>query len=430
MSASAVLAEPSLVERTLALSPKTVGLASRAEIALARADSLIATSPERRTIRLLSSALEAAANQRISHPETLLTQLFHGLWVSSGHESLSHLTARCQAASSDSAGGAGANGPRRQGVIGFAMERQWQEGYEDSLRFTETILWASKYVSPKNRLNAELLLDIQSRILYQRSHHQTAADFRTNSLGAPSLTNLGPATAPEAERVFPLVMELCGFVNSDMYSPLVQAALASCQLEWIAPFGREPWVARALTQLVLYRRGLTRSTILPLNLLVCIVPDASTRLRDASLRPLEKLDDSELLQRLNSLVSLFAGSAEFAAETIFALDKLVAGMLAGWRQRFGRLFKGSLLEEVLSLLFLHPIVSVESLCELTGRSFTTVNDVVTRLSKAGILVNQRADCARSRVFVAEEVLDGYEKLLGRLLPQFLLSSAFKAHLLN
>lgn len=405
MAVSTALAEPFLIERNLTLSPKTVGLASRAEIALARADSLVANSSHRRILIKLSSLLEAVATQPCDKPETMLSNFFYKQWLGQGYAA--------ELPSSFNEGGA-----------------LHELRFEEALHFVDTTLWASKYVSPKNRLNAELLLDIRSRLLFKRSHHQTSADFRTVALGKCAQTNLGPATAPDAERVFPLMMDLCDFINQDMYSPLVQAAIASCQLEWIAPFGEEIWLSRALTQLVFCRRGLLHSTVLPFSLLACVVPDASTKLRDTTLAPLEELSNAELLKRLNALVSLYAGSAELAAQMLFALDKLFDSLLVEWTERFDRLFKGSLLEEMLSLLFIHPIVSVESLCALTGRSFTTVNDAVTRLLDAEILVKHRADCARSRVFVAEEVLKGYEKILERLLPQFLLSSAFKAQILN
>lgn len=62
----------------------------------------------------------------------------------------------------------------------------------------------------------------------------------------------------------------------------------------------------------------------------------------------------------------------------------------------------------------------------TGRSFTTVNDALARLEDAGVLSVRPAPHQRTRIFKAHEALSAYDGFVGNMVPQFLLSAAFRS----
>lgn len=60
--------------------------------------------------------------------------------------------------------------------------------------------------------------------------------------------------------------------------------------------------------------------------------------------------------------------------------------------------------------------NVPYLVELTGKSFSSVNEAVTHLVEAGV-VNKTSRGKRNRVFEASDVLDFYSWLEGQILPR-------------
>jgi Fic family protein len=142
---------------------------------------------------------------------------------------------------------------------------------------------AVQSVAMAEKIEVKDLLDIHLALMEHSDQPEIAGLIRTkqNWIGG---NNFNPCQAafvpPPPEYVDTLLEDLCTFVNRDDLPGTVQAGLAHAQFETIHPFadgnGR---TGRALIQVVLKRRGLTRDFIPPISLPVPDCYPASYRRR-------------------------------------------------------------------------------------------------------------------------------------------------------
>lgn len=397
----------SLINGSLFISGKAAGDAAHAEMSLIRADAKLHASAYSTNIAEMSSLLELAASTHDDRCELKLSKLFRNL--SELEDDSLPLAARSPEAEETARG----------------------------LRYLRALRRMMKQVSPKSKLGPELLLDMHSRCLTNSGHHQTGLMFRQSSDTIPSKTPLGTFSVPDPDQVFPLLLSLCGFINKNVYSPVTQTAIAYCHYERVKPFEVDDrYTTLMLCHAIFARRGLLHMTIAPLSLFASINPTAFEKHYDLQNIEAEdgsedaQLEETELIQRLNGWISSYANSIELAAASMNALCDTIEALQQHWHQQLGRYSKGSLLEELLPLLSSHPIVTVESIMTLTGRSFSTTNDAIARLVEAGVLSLAPHTHHRTRVFRADDAFRAYETMLENLLPRFLLNAAFRTQLLN
>ena len=131
-------------------------------------------------------------------------------------------------------------------------------------------------------ITVEALLTIHRALLENTADAAIAGHLRKsqNWIGGRHPNPRGAAFVPPPEdRIEGLLGDLCRFCERDDLPPLVQAAIAHVQFETIHPFadgnGR---VGRALIQVILARRGLTRSgerwILPPISLVLAARSDA------------------------------------------------------------------------------------------------------------------------------------------------------------
>lgn len=218
---------------------------------------------------------------------------------------------------------------------------------------------------------------------------------------------------PPHELVHALLEDLCAFLSSDGYPPIVQAALAHAQFETIHPFvdgnGR---VGRALIHLVLRRRGVATTFVPPVSLILATNAGAyiaglvSFRYDG---RPDQMAANEAALQWidrfLNELLRACADAAGFAEE--------LARLEQRWRDAAGRVRRTSATDVLMSALPGLPILTVETAASAIGRSRKRTNDAVNHLADCGVLV-QGTIGRRNRVFEVDGLLaalTGFERRL-------------------
>lgn len=121
-------------------------------------------------------------------------------------------------------------------------------------------------------LALDQVIDIHRLLLSNAPNSQIAGQLRhtQNWIGGNDYNPCGASfVPPPPENVLPLLDDLVAFTNSDRLPPVIQAALAHAQFEAIHPFldgnGR---TGRALTQIVLRRRGTGRSYVPPISVVL------------------------------------------------------------------------------------------------------------------------------------------------------------------
>ncbi|MEG0844780.1 MAG: Fic family protein [Raoultibacter sp.] len=376
---------------------KSMGDASRAEISLVRACSNLNASRLRETVAQLSIYLEIASTMGIKDHGQLLTVIL---------DNISFFDKRV-----------------------IPSYHSFTNKELDGQRYGEALRWATEHVSPKNKLTPEIILDLHSRCLCGKGHHQSGIKFRTEPPPPPRKLSESFSRTLREKKVFTLMSNLCSFINRDAYSPIIQAAMVHAQFGNIQPFElNNNCTISTLYHAVFYRRGLLQKTIVPISLLSSIAPETCKRFVPDPSR--QKTSHEEQMGLFNTWISFCAGAVELSANLINSLLICIEALELSWEARIGRFSKNSLLEEILLLLPAHPVITVEMIMVLTGRSFSATNDAVARLVQVGILSLEPVPHQRTRVFRAHEVFDTLELTLKNILPQFLLGASFRTQLLD
>lgn len=211
---------------------------------------------------------------------------------------------------------------------------------------------------------------------------------------------------PAPEYVENLLEDLACFCNQDHVSPVQQAAMVHAQFETIHPFvdgnGR---TGRALIHLVLRRRGLTPAFVPPISLVLATFSEAYI----GGLSEFRFTDDegaAAVAEHLNSWISFFSGACVRACEEAEEFERRVAGLQGEWREKLGRVRKGSTAELLLDELVGAPVFTLQTLRDATQRSLPSIVDAVDAYERAGI-VRGIGVAKRKRGFEVPDVLNAF-----------------------
>lgn len=211
---------------------------------------------------------------------------------------------------------------------------------------------------------------------------------------------------PPPEAVPELMADLITYLNGATHGALIQAAVTHAQFETIHPFpdgnGR---VGRALIHVVLQRRGLTRSPILPVSMVLGTFShryvDGLTRFRES--------DDGVV-----DWIDTFVDAAAQAVEQARRLRTELREIRDDWDQRItedgaaqGRtrtLRSDSLVARTLAVLPDHPVLTVKVVAELFNKSTTSAVRALDELTRAGVL-RRRSIGKGITGYLADDVLD-------------------------
>jgi Fic family protein len=209
---------------------------------------------------------------------------------------------------------------------------------------------------------------------------------------------------PPPELVPDLVDDLCAFCSRADLPAAIQAGIAHVQFETIHPFfdgnGR---VGRALTLIVLRRRGLIESDLPPVSLVLAGEADRYV----AGLGSWRRGDEDDWHSVfIDALFRAANGARRFAAE--------VAALQRRWMAEAGNPRQGSGPRRLIELLPSQPIIDVKTAAKLLGGSEERARQAIARLERAGVL-RQASPGRRNRAWETVglfDLLDRFERDLG------------------
>lgn len=259
--------------------------------------------------------------------------------------------------------------------------------------------WAAEAGASAESVMPAALQDIH-RILLADEMRQRPGEFRDeqNWIGGNDYNPCGADfVPPPPEEVEGLIGDLCRFCNDDALSPLLQAAIAHAQFETIHPFadgnGR---TGRALVQVLLRRRGLTPAFVPPVSVVLA-------RRRDRYIEGLTRFRED----RIAEWVEIFAAATAEAARLADDYRGRVAALQEAWRailRAHSSPRSDAAAWALIDILPAHPIVTVAVGAAATGRTRPAVNNGLTELEDAGVLV-PLGTSQRNRAWEADGLLD-------------------------
>ena len=156
---------------------------------------------------------------------------------------------------------------------------------------------------------------------------------------------------PPADHVPALMADLVDFINRDDLPAVAQAAIAHAQFETIHPFvdgnGR---VGRCLIHVALRRRGVARSFVPPVSIVLAARPEAYVS---------GLVDFRE--GRVESWCAAFAEASRYAAASSADLAERVTSLQSAWRARAGRPRRDSAAARIVEVLPAQPIASAATI---------------------------------------------------------------------
>ncbi len=202
---------------------------------------------------------------------------------------------------------------------------------------------------------------------------------------------------PPPEEVETLLEDLAAFCSAETLPPLVQAALAHAQFETIHPFadgnGR---TGRALTQVILRRRGLAPDFVPPVSVILA--------------REKERYIEGLMLfgeDRLSEWLEIFAVATRRAADLAIRYLARVAELQEAWRGKLettSRPRSDAAAWAIIDVLPAHPVVTVPVAVVATKRTKPAVTNGIEELERAGVL-HRLSESARNRAWDADGLLD-------------------------
>ncbi len=225
-----------------------------------------------------------------------------------------------------------------------------------------------------------------------------------NWIGGSAYSPAGAEYIPPPEdEVQRLMEDLVEFVNREDLPVSMQAAIAHAQFETIHPFidgnGR---VGRCLIHIVYRRRGLARSVVPPISLIL------ATRSREY-LGGLQEYRFAEMTQWL----VFFATVTIAAARKANGLAARVEMLLGQWLSELGNPRSDASSRRIAAQLPAEPIITVARAAELAQVSNTAADNAVRALESAGVL-KRLGSKKWGRMWEAPgvfELLDGFEREL-------------------
>lgn len=256
-------------------------------------------------------------------------------------------------------------------------------------------------------VRSEHLVEVHRLLFEGGRDERRGGRLRTeqNWIGGAAASPRGAEFVPPPPALVPeLVDDLCSFCNRVDLPAAIQAAIAHAQFETIHPFfdgnGR---VGRALTLIVLRRRGLAKDCLPPVSLALAGEADRYV----AGLESWRRGDDGDWYAVfLEALFRAARGARHFAAD--------VADLQRRWMEQAGEPRRGSGPRRLIEQLPSHPIVNVKTVARMLGGSDERARQAIGRLERAGVL-RQTSAGRRNRAWECLGVfglLDRFEHEMG------------------
>lgn len=261
---------------------------------------------------------------------------------------------------------------------------------------------AVKQAASAERLRPADLCAIHEALLARSPSWSDAGRLRNsqNWIGGNDYNPCGADyVPPPPEEVAPLLDDLCRFCNADDLSPLLQAAIAHAQFETIHPFGDgNGRTGRALVQALLRRRGLAPEFVPPISVALW-----QPQRRERYIAGLTMFREG----RVAEWITIFAEATAQAAHAARRYGSLLVDLRGFWRARLRDTVNprsDAAAWAIIDILPAHPVVTVVTAVEATGRTPPPVNAAMAQLERAGVLT-PLGESRRNRAWEPEGLLD-------------------------
>ncbi len=327
-------------------------------------------------------------------------------------EALSRLLLRAEAVASSQIEGLEV-GPRRllraEAREGSAPRDVTAEAVLGNVRAMQE---AIRMAAHQDVLSVDELLRVHARLMEGTRLQAEAGRIREaqNWIGGSAYDPCSAEFVPPPPGHVPgLLEDLCVFCSEDRLPAVAQAAIAHAQFETIHPFmdgnGR---VGRALTHMVMTRRGLVGRVLAPVSLILATwSEDYIAGLTAYRYRGPSTGEAAE--EGIGRWVGLFATACRRAVEDAEVFERRMAEIQRGWRRELGRIRADSSVDLLLAVIPGSPLLTVRTAAELIDRSLPAANQAVSRLEDAGVL-RQITVGKRNRAFEAPDVIDAFTDL--------------------
>jgi Fic family protein len=280
---------------------------------------------------------------------------------------------------------------------------------QEVLANIDAMVLAVEGAAERAHFDEDGILAIHRRLLERTAHHHIAGCFRDtqNWIGGNNYTPCGADfVPPPPDLVAPLLSDLCEMLNTELLSPLVQAALVHAQFETIHPFddgnGR---TGRALVHVVFKRRGIAREFVPPISV---VFAGARENYIDGLTRFRNNGDDGVL-----AWIEHFAMATLRASRLARAYIAKVRLLQEEWRTKLSARSSVPRADAaawaIIDHLPAHPMISAPVATAVTHRSKSRVYEAIEQLTSAGVLIPLSSG-QRNRWWEAAGLLD----LIGQL----------------
>lgn len=368
--------------------------------------------PDRLVDRAFALYGETAAD--IADAERAVGQLQHEARSLADSEAVARLLLRAEAVASSRIEGLEVGGRRllrAQLAVGLGDDPGDVTAVE-VLNNVDAMRWAVDSVAGEAAITPAHVLGIHERLLAGTRLERFAGVVRReqNWIGGSSYNPCSAAfVPPPAEFVEDLLVDLCEFCNADALPAVAQAAIAHAQFETIHPFidgnGR---TGRALIHVILKRRGLVRSALPPVSLVLARWSADYVGGLTATRYRCEPADEPAIAG-INRWIALFAAAVTRAVNDARQYERHVREVQARWRETVGKVRSDSAVARLIDALPGAPFVTVQSAAALTGRSLQATNQAIRQLQAAGVLT-QTTLGKRNRAFEATELVNAFTAL--------------------
>jgi Fic family protein len=241
---------------------------------------------------------------------------------------------------------------------------------------------------------------IHRALLAQDPITRLPGEFRhaQNWIGGNNYNPLGANyVPPPPEEVEQLIDDLCQFCNQEMYSPLLQAAVAHAQFESIHPFddgnGR---TGRALIQVILRRRGIAPRFVPPISVVFA-------RQRERYIEALVRFREDGIAEWIEAFAAAAASAAQLARRYSLEVQRLQMS----WREQL-RLHTNPRSDAaawaIIDILPAHSMLAVSIAAAATRRTRPAITNAIIELQNAGVLAPLNLS-ERNRIWEAVGLLD-------------------------
>jgi Fic family protein len=243
--------------------------------------------------------------------------------------------------------------------------------------------WAIEEAASTDRFSVGDISAIHARLMSDAAHITKPGSIRTvqNWIGG---NNYNPCGAdfvpPPPEYVGDLLVDLCDAINDDLLPPIMQAALVHAQFETIHPFedgnGR---TGRALIHVVLRRRGISRSYVPPISVVIA-------RSKERYVHGLTTFRYNAVDQWIEYFAASTSEAAMLAARYVAQVEQLVDGWRIQLQQTSSPPRTDAAAWSLIEMLPACPTISGAVAVARLNRSRGKTYEAIQTLEDAGILI--------------------------------------------